>query len=61
MKQKRYGVTEPIEGGYSYFNVFDRDSNVMPNFTVATFSNEIPTARDEANGFCDRLNFATAK
>jgi hypothetical protein len=38
--------------------VIDRESNVMPNFALATFSKRMPNARDEAYALAARLNTA---
>jgi hypothetical protein len=55
---ERYAVIDPVPNGYSYFNVIDRQSEIMPNFPLAVFSERMPNARDEAYGLAARLNAA---
>jgi hypothetical protein len=48
---------DPVPNGYAYFNVIDRESEIMPNFAVATFSSAFAQcARDEAYFLAARLN-----
>lgn len=52
----RYFVTEPVEGGYAFWDVRERDSPIMPNFAVASFSIHMPGAEREARKLCAQLN-----
>jgi hypothetical protein len=52
----RYAVVDPVPNGYAYFNVIDRESEVMPNFPMVIISERIPDARDMARLWADRLN-----
>ncbi len=52
----RYIVTKPVEGGYAFWNVADTQSEIMPNFAVATFSVHMPNAGREAYDLCEKLN-----
>jgi hypothetical protein len=52
----RFKVTEPVPGGYAYFDVIAVSGFEYPNFAVATFFKDIPHARDEAYALRDRLN-----
>jgi len=54
----RYRVTDPVDGGYAYFDVIEPESNIMPNFAVATIWKGMPNARNEAYALCARLNGA---
>ena len=54
----RYFVTEPVPGGYAWWDVADRNSEVMPNFAVATFYKDLPDAGRMAHDLCDKLNRA---
>jgi hypothetical protein len=61
MNTKRYIVTHPVPQGYAWFRVADTQSDVMPNFEVATFYKDMPGAEAEANDLCERLNAGTGK
>lgn len=52
----RYMVTEPVPGGYAWWNIRDTESKVMPNFSVASFSIHMPGAEHEARRICANLN-----
>lgn len=54
----RYIVTSPVRHGYSWWNVADTQSRLFKNFAVATFSESIPHAEQEARGLSARLNEA---
>lgn len=52
----RYEVIPPVPRGSAWWNVNDTQSDVMENFTIATFSIHMPNAEKEAKTLCDRLN-----
>lgn len=52
----RYFVTEPVPGGYAYFDVRDRSSKEMPNFSLVTIWKKFPNAREVALGLAEQLN-----
>ncbi len=56
MKEPKYFVTDPVHHGTAYYNVRERESPIMPNFAVATFSRHMPHAEKEARELCARLN-----
>lgn len=51
-------ITEPVEGGYAWFDVRSESNylNEYPNFTVASFFKDMPNAKKEAIALRDRLN-----
>ncbi len=52
----RYVVTPPIPEGNQWWYVVDTESDLMPNFQVASFFAGMPNAGREAAGLCGRLN-----
>lgn len=58
----RYFVTGPVECGYAYWDVHDRDAGHLgPNFSVATFFKDMPGAEFEAKLLCGKLNYDDAQ
>ncbi len=56
---ERYFVTEPVEGGYEYYDVCDRTSSIRPNFALVTISRHMPHAKELAEAVCETLNDGT--
>jgi len=44
-EQPRYAITDPVPGGYDYYNVIDRESAIMENFAIVTIWAGLPDAR----------------
>lgn len=55
MKQPRYFVLPPVEGGYAWWDVRDYQSTRSTN-VIKTFSKHSPTAERDARALCDKLN-----
>lgn len=53
---KRYLVVPPIPDGYQWWKIADTQSEIMPNFEVATFAASMPFAEEETRKLCRRLN-----
>ena len=51
----RYYVTDPVDGGYAWFNVCDNQADMAVR-TIATFYKNMPMARSEAYALAIRLN-----
>lgn len=54
----RYRINSPIPGGYQYWDVIDTESEVMPNFPVASLSVHMPGAAQEADRIWKKLSGA---
>lgn len=54
----RYIIIPPVPDGDAWWYVNDTQSEIYPNFTMATFYRECPNAEAEARALCDRLNEA---
>jgi hypothetical protein len=52
---KRYFITKPVKGGYSYYDIRDRNGK-YPNFSIASFSIRFPHVRRIIKNLCEELN-----
>lgn len=54
--KNRYILDPPVPNGEAWWDIADTESEIEPNFEVASFSIHMPNAEQEARSLCDRLN-----